>query len=139
MKIQKTIKIPVSAKITKEKLEKLNRLTARITYTVQLFLTKIIENDITTIKEAEKFKKEIESITGGYEDDRDVNAAKNILRFGLKRLNKVSRKGTGAAVNRPELPMIAAKLEGRSPALADGLVHQQTNSKPLTFTLNFIK
>lgn len=45
----------------------------------------------------------------GYEDDRDVNAAKNILKFGLKRLNKVSRKGTGAAVNRPELPMMARK------------------------------
>ena len=56
----------------------------------------------------------------GYEDDRDVNAAKNILKFGLKMLNKVSRKGTGAAVNRPELPMIAAKLEGRSPVRKGG-------------------
>ena len=59
----------------------------------------------------------------GYEDDRDVNAAKNILRFGLKRLNKVLRKGAGAAVNRPELPMIAAKLEGRSPVRKGGVVH----------------
>ena len=59
----------------------------------------------------------------GYEDNRDVNAAKNILKFGLKMLNKVSRKGTGAAVNRPELPMIAAKLEGRSPVRKGGVVH----------------
>ena len=43
----------------------------------------------------------------GYEDDRDVNAAKNILKFGLKRLNKVLRKGAGGVVNHPELPMIA--------------------------------
>ena len=63
MKVQKTIKIPISDKTTKEKLEKLNKLTARLTYAVQLFLTKIIENDITTIKEAEKSRKEIESIT----------------------------------------------------------------------------
>ncbi|RLG59695.1 MAG: transposase, partial [Candidatus Hydrothermarchaeota archaeon] len=49
MKLQKTIKIPVSNKITKEKLEKLDRLTARLTYGVQLFLNKIIENDITTV------------------------------------------------------------------------------------------
>jgi len=29
-----------------------------------LFLAKITENDITTVKEAERFRKEIESITG---------------------------------------------------------------------------
>jgi len=62
--VQKTIKIPVSDKITKEKLEKLNGLTARLTYGVQLFLNKIIGNDVTTVREAEKFRKEIESITG---------------------------------------------------------------------------
>ena len=64
MKLQKTIRIPVSNKITKEKLEKLDRLTARLTYGVQLFLNKIIENDITTAKEAEKFRKEIQQLTG---------------------------------------------------------------------------
>jgi len=40
----------------------------------------------------------------GYEDDRDVNAAKNILKLGS---NKVLRKGAEGAVNHPELPMIA--------------------------------
>jgi len=64
MKLQKTIKIPVSNKITKEKLEKLDRLTARLTYGSQLFLNKIAENDITTAKEAEKFRKEIQQLTG---------------------------------------------------------------------------
>ncbi|MHA1238859.1 MAG: RNA-guided endonuclease InsQ/TnpB family protein [Candidatus Odinarchaeia archaeon] len=64
MKVQKTIKISVSDKITHEKLEKLNRLTARLTYGVQLFLDKIIANDITTVKEAEKYRKEVQQLTG---------------------------------------------------------------------------
>jgi len=62
-------------------------------------------------------------INCGYGGDRDVNAAKNILKFGLKMLNKVSRKGAGGAVNHPELPMIAAKLEGRSLVRKGGVVH----------------
>ena len=64
MKAQKTIKIPISDKTIKEKLEKLNRLTARNTFAFQLFLNKIIENDVTTVREAEKFRKGIESILG---------------------------------------------------------------------------
>ena len=64
MKLQKTIRIPVSDRITKEKLEKLDRLTARLTYGVQLFKNKIIENDITTVRDAEKFRKEIQQLTG---------------------------------------------------------------------------
>jgi len=64
LKIQKTIKILVSDKITKDKLNKLNRLTARLTYGVQLLLNKIIENDITTVKEVEKFRKEIQNVAG---------------------------------------------------------------------------
>jgi len=64
MKVKKTIKIPVSDRITQEKLEKLNRLTARLTYGVQLFLDRIIANDITTVKEAERFRKETQQITG---------------------------------------------------------------------------
>ena len=50
----------------------------------------------------------------GHRDDRDVNAAKNILKFGLKRLTltltktktEVLLRGAGAAVNQPELPMM---------------------------------
>ena len=46
----------------------------------------------------------------GHRDDRDVNAAKNILNFGLERLTltitEVFLRGAGAAVNQPELPMI---------------------------------
>jgi len=62
--LQKTIKIPVSDSTTQEKLNQLNRLTAKLTYGVQLFLNKIIANDITTRKEANKFCKEIQQITG---------------------------------------------------------------------------
>ena len=50
----------------------------------------------------------------GHRDDRDANAAKNILKFGLERLTltitktktEVLLKGAGAAVNQPELPMM---------------------------------
>lgn len=90
--MQKTIKIPISDKITKEKLEKLNRLTARITYGVQLFLDRIIENDITIVREAEKFRKEIESITGlpsafaqACRDKMDVQ----VLQATIQRMGKV--------------------------------------------------
>jgi len=41
-----------------------------------------------------------------HKDDRDINAAKNILKFGLKTLAKVLRKGAGADVSQPELPMM---------------------------------
>ncbi len=61
--LQKTIKIPVSQAITQEKLSQLTNLTARLTYAVQLFLDRIIADDITTVKDAEKFRKEIEAIT----------------------------------------------------------------------------
>jgi len=62
--LQKTIKLPVSNATTREKLSKLDRLTTRLTYGVMLFLDRIIENNITTIKKAEEFRKEIEEITG---------------------------------------------------------------------------
>ncbi|RLG54923.1 MAG: transposase, partial [Candidatus Hydrothermarchaeota archaeon] len=46
----------------------------------------------------------------GHRNKRDVNAAKNILKFGLERLTitktEVLLKGVGAAVNQPELPMM---------------------------------
>jgi len=52
------------------------------------------------------------SVRGCQEDDRDVNAAKNILKFGL---TKVSNR-TGTAVNQPELPMIALSLKVEAPS-----------------------
>ena len=41
-----------------------------------------------------------------HKDDRDINAAKNILKFGWETLAKVLRKGAGADVSQPELPMM---------------------------------
>jgi putative transposase len=63
-KLKKTIKIPISSKITKEKHDKLDRLTARLTYGTRLFLEIIIQNDITTRKDANKYSKEIQQMTG---------------------------------------------------------------------------
>jgi len=52
----------------------------------------------------------------GYEDDGDVNAAKNILKLGLKRLNKALRKESGGAANHPELTDGSSLgLKGRNP------------------------
>ena len=52
----------------------------------------------------------------GYKN-RDVNAAKNILRFGL---NKVLGRA-GGAVNHPELPMIARSgLKVEAPSVRAG-------------------
>ena len=63
-------------------------------------------------KKTEINDREFLCLTCGHRDDRDVNAAKNILKFGLERLTltitktKVLLKGAGAAVNQPELPMM---------------------------------
>lgn len=51
---RKTIKIPIHYKITKEKLDKLNKLTARITYAIRLISALIVEDtrlDRKTVRE----------------------------------------------------------------------------------------
>ena len=71
-------------------------------------------------KKTEINDREFLCLNCGHRDDRDVNAAKNILKFGLERLaltktititknktkTEVLLEGAGAAVNQPELPMI---------------------------------
>ena len=64
LKICKTLVLPVDDRITRTKMKFLDKLTARLTYGVQLFLENIIAENITTAKEAEKYRKDIETITG---------------------------------------------------------------------------
>lgn len=59
----KTLVLPVDDRITRKKVKFLDRLTARLTYGVQLFLEKIISENITNVKEAEKHRKDVEHIT----------------------------------------------------------------------------
>ncbi|MHA2062540.1 MAG: zinc ribbon domain-containing protein, partial [Candidatus Sifarchaeia archaeon] len=60
----KTLVLPVDERITKTKIKHLHRLTTRLTYGVQLFLEKIIAENITSLKEAEKYRKYIQILTG---------------------------------------------------------------------------
>ena len=62
--ICKTLVLPVDERITRTKVKFLNKLTARLTYGVQFFLEKIIAENITSVKEAEKYRKDVEHITG---------------------------------------------------------------------------
>jgi putative transposase len=60
----KTLVLPVDNRITRKKLKFLEKLTARLTYGVQLFLEKLITENITSVKEAENYRLEIQSRTG---------------------------------------------------------------------------
>jgi putative transposase len=60
----KTLVLPVDKLITKTKVKFLDKLTARLTYGVQLFLEKIITDSITSAKEAEKYRQDIQHLTG---------------------------------------------------------------------------
>lgn len=64
LSMYKTLVLPVDVRITKTKVKFLDKLTARLTYGVQLFLEKIIAENITSAKEAEKYRKEMEHRTG---------------------------------------------------------------------------
>ena len=60
----KTLVLPVDKRITTTKGKFLDKLTARLTYGVQLFLENIIADNITSAKEAEQYRKAIEHLTG---------------------------------------------------------------------------
>ncbi len=60
----KTLVLPVDDRITTTKVKFLDKLTARLTYGVQLFLEKIITDSITSAKEAEKYRQDIQHLTG---------------------------------------------------------------------------
>lgn len=62
--IQKTVKLPVSHEITKRKLDRIERLSARLTYAISLYLDIVIEKGITTRKEANAYQKTIAERTG---------------------------------------------------------------------------
>jgi putative transposase len=62
--VLKTLVLPIDDRITNKKKKFLDKLTARLTYGVQLFLEKIITENIVNAKEAEKYRKDIENITG---------------------------------------------------------------------------
>ncbi len=60
----KTLVLPVDDKITITKMKFLDNLTSRITYGVQLFLENIISENITATKEVEKYRKDVQAVTG---------------------------------------------------------------------------
>jgi putative transposase len=64
LKVCKTLVLPVDKRITRTKMKFLDKLTARLTYGVQLFLEKIIAENITSAKEAEKYRQDIQHLTG---------------------------------------------------------------------------
>jgi len=58
MKVQKTIKFPIHSKATKIKIEKLGRLTARMTFATNLFLDYIQVHDTTSLHDLNEYKNE---------------------------------------------------------------------------------
>ena len=59
----RTIKIPVHYSITKSKLNKLNKITSKLTYAVKLFSDKIKETNKLSRKELSEYEKEIQKTT----------------------------------------------------------------------------
>ncbi|MFX1519808.1 MAG: zinc ribbon domain-containing protein [Promethearchaeota archaeon] len=60
----KTLVLPVDNRVTRKKLKFLDKLTARLTYGVELFLEIIIAENITSVKEAENYRQEVQTRTG---------------------------------------------------------------------------
>lgn len=56
----KILVLPVDKRITRTKGKFLDKITTRLTYGVQLFLEKIIAENITSATEVEKYRKEVE-------------------------------------------------------------------------------
>ncbi len=63
VKVQESLKMPLSKGVTKGNFEKLNGLAARIVYVIQPFVDKTIKNDLICISEAKDFNKGVEAIT----------------------------------------------------------------------------
>ncbi|MBI2671372.1 transposase, partial [Candidatus Woesearchaeota archaeon] len=59
----RTIRIPVHYKITKSKINKLNKITAKLTYAIKLFSDKIKETNQISRKELSRYEKEIQKTT----------------------------------------------------------------------------
>jgi putative transposase len=64
LKSCKTLVLPVDDRITRKKVKFLDTLTARLTYGVHLFLEKLIAENIKSVKEAEKYRQDIQTFTG---------------------------------------------------------------------------
>jgi len=63
IKIRKTLKLPIG-ELTKTKLDVLNRLTARLTYAIHLWLEIVRREQTTSLKRIEQHRKEIQARTG---------------------------------------------------------------------------
>ena len=59
MQFKKTVKIPVHYNLTKSKLSKLDKLTAKLSYGIQLFLEIIKKEEVYTRTQLVPFEKEI--------------------------------------------------------------------------------
>jgi hypothetical protein len=126
--VSKTLVLPVDKRITTTKIKFLDRLTARLTYGVQLFLEKIIAANITSVKEAEKYRKSIQTITGLSSGFAQACRDKALWMFksyrelrrdwqrDIKRLKKL-------------LPVVKNVLPGRVPLkIGNGFESSNTNS-----------
>jgi hypothetical protein len=92
LKICKTLVLPVDKRITRTKVKFLDKLTARLTYGVQLFLEKIIAENITGVKEA-KTKVFLHG-TGGAVDHPELSMSGFLLSLVEKAQQSVRAEAT---------------------------------------------
>ena len=86
----RTIRIPVHYSITKSKLNKLNKITSRLTYAVKLFSDKIKETNKLSRKELSEYEKEIQKTTKL--NSAYVQQAKDKAVWMWKSYNKLHKK-----------------------------------------------
>src|SRR3990167_3496128 len=86
----RTIRIPVHYNITKSKLNKLNKITSRLTYAVKLFSDKIKETNKLSRKELSEYENEIQKTTGL--NSAYVQQAKDKAVWMWKSYNELHRK-----------------------------------------------
>ena len=128
--ITKTIIMPVSPDITKKKLNYIERLSARVTYAVTLYLDIIIKNDITKLSEANKYqefiarKTELSSAFVQCARDRALEmyrSYKKLHKEWLKKVKKLEKAIEKAkSKNKNEVRKLEKKLErlkDREPSL----------------------